>query len=288
MKKINHLTGFFIGLTILFMAIASFPKDVPLQSKWLSTPLKLDGRAEEWSGDTMAAEKSVKVDYAFRNDDRNLYVLFVFNDPKFLSSIEATGITLYFSPEGKKQKDLGIRFTKKNVGPEQVIAAYEKQGIVLTEEKKTEIRANKSYVQFEADAVDKKGQVIEPQGPRADVDVPTFRVARQGQLVVYEFRIPLAGQDLHPAGIGADPGQTLKVGFEWGGLTDEMKKAMASNMGGQATRAGASDVSMDQTLRGGNENEGMSMGNSSPSLARMRMGPKKHSFWTDVTLAQAQ
>lgn len=286
MKKINHLTGFLIGLTVLFMAIPSFPKDVPLQSQWQSTPLKLDGKTEEWSGDTMAAEKGVKVDYAFRNDGRNLYVLFIFNDPKFLSSIEATGITLYFSPEGKKQKDFGVRFSKKNVGPDQVIAAYEKQGIVLTEDKKKEIRANKSYIQFEADAVDKKGQVIEPQGPQADVDVPTFRMARQGQLVVYEFRIPLAGRDFHPAGIGATPGQTLKVGFEWGGMTDEMKKAMASNIGGQEARARASDTSLDDAIRDGNEREAMGGGNS--ALTRMRMGPKKYSFWADVTLAQAQ
>ncbi len=289
MSKGNFMKSVVLGTAvILALAVAGLAKDVPVTSRWLAAPLRIDGQNQDWAGDALTTEKGVKVDYAFGNDGRNLYVLFIFNDPKFLSSIEATGITIYFSPEGKKQKDFGVRFKKKNVGPEEVIATYEKRGIALTEEKKQEIRATPKYNLFEADAVDKDGQVIAPAENQADVDPPAFRSARQGNLVVYEFRVPLVARDLHPAGVGAAPGQAIRVGFEWGGLTDEMKKAMASNMGGQSTRAGASDVSMDETIRGGNENEGMAMGSSSPSLARMRMGPKKHSFWVDVALAQAQ
>jgi hypothetical protein len=289
MRKNNFFSAVILGSAILLAwGAAGLAKDLPVPSRWLAAPLRIDGQNQDWAGDALTTEKGVKVDYAFGNDGRNLYVLFVFNDPKFLSSIDATGITIYFSPAGKKQKDFGVRFIKKNVGPDEVIATYEKQGIALTEEKKKEIMANRKYILFEADAVNKTGEVIAPSQNPADVDPPAFRSARQGNLVVYEFRVPLVARDLHPAGVGAAPGQTIKVGFEWGGLTDEMKKAMASNMGGQGTRAGASDVSMDETIRGGNENEGMSAASSSPSLARMRMGPKKYSFWVDVALAQAQ
>jgi hypothetical protein len=289
MRKNNFFSAVILGSAILLAwSAAGLATDVPVPSRWLAAPLRIDGQNQDWAGDALSTEKGVKVDYAFANDGRNLYLLFIFNDPKFLSSIEATGITIYFSPAGKKQKDFGVRFMKKNVGPDEVIATYEKQGIALTEEKKKEIMANRKYILFEADAVDKKGEVIELAQKPADVDPPFFRSARQGNLVVYEFRVPLVARDLHPAGVGATPGQSIKVGFEWGGLTDEMKKAMASNMGGQSTRAGATDVSMDETIRGGNENEGMSAASSSPSLARMRMGPKKYSFWVDVALAKAQ
>jgi hypothetical protein len=289
MNNSNLLKAVILGSAVMLaLAAASPAKDVPVTSRWLAAPLRIDGQNQDWAGDALTAEKGVKVDYAFGNDGQNLYLVFIFNDPKFLSSIEATGITIYFSPAGKKQKDFGVRFMKKNVGPDEVIAAYEKQGLVLTEEEKQKIRANRKYTLFEANAVDKDGEVITPAQNSAEVDPPIFRSARQGNLVVYEFRVPLVARELHPAGVGAAPGQTIRVGFEWGGLTEEMKRAMASNMSGQGTRAGATDVSMDETLRGGNENEGMSMGSSSPSLARMRMGPKKHSFWVDVALSQSQ
>lgn len=289
MNKSNFLKAVILGSAVMLALAAAGPaKDVPVTSRWLAAPLLIDGQNQDWAGDALATEKGVKVDYAFGNDGRNLYVLFIFNDPKFLSTIDATGITIYFSPAGKKEKDFGVRFMKKNVGPDEVIATFEKRGMALTEEKKQEIRATPKYNLFLADAVDKDGKVIVPTQNPADVDPPAFRSARQGNLVIYEFRVPLVARDLHPAGVGAAPGQAIRLGFEWGGLTEEMKKAMASNMGGQGTRAGATDVSMDETLRGGDESEGMSMGSSSPSLARMRMGPKKHSFWVDVALAQSQ
>lgn len=84
----------------------------------------------------MNFEKSVSVDYAFCNDGRNLCVLFMFKDPKFLSSIDATGITIYANTSGKKDKDSGIRFLKKVLTAEELIAWMESQGSTLPEEKK--------------------------------------------------------------------------------------------------------------------------------------------------------
>jgi hypothetical protein len=274
-----------IGL-VFFFSLAGLAKETLVESKWTATPVKVDGLNKDWVGDALSFEKSADVDYAFKNDGRDVYVLFVFKDPKYLSSIDATGMTLYFSTEGKKQKDYGVKFIRRTVSPDELIATLEKEGTALTEQKKQEIKASPKYVLFEADAVNKKGEVIPPAGAAPDIDPPAFKMMKQDKLVVYEFRVPLAAREIHPAGIGSEPGKTIKVGFEWGGMTAEMRKAMASRMGAEGARAGASDVSMGETVAGGNENEGMR--DSGSSLTQMRRGPKKYDFWVDVKLAQNQ
>ncbi|MEW5902347.1 MAG: hypothetical protein AB1715_12855, partial [Acidobacteriota bacterium] len=141
------------------------------------------------------------------------------------------------------------------------------------------------YISFESNAVNKKGEVI-PAPQTSDVEPPVFRVMAKEKTVIYEFRVPLAGRDAHPAGIGAQPGSTIKVGFEWGGMTKEMREAMLAKLGAEGTAAMATDVSMEESIGGGREDEGMRSGSS---LDRMRRsGPKKYDFWIDVKLAQGE
>lgn len=283
--NLRKRVGKVLGMSFLLVSLATVQaKDAQVVSRWVASPPKLDGLSDDWPSEMMNFEKSVSVDYAFRNDGQNLYILFVFKDPKFLSSIEATGLSIYANTLNKKNKDVGLRFLKKVVTPDELIATMEAKGTPLSEERKEEIRKNKQYVLFEADVINKKEEIVSPAAATEDVEPPAFRSMRQGKFVVYEFRIPLAAKNLHPAGIGAQPGQTLKIGFEWGGMTKEMREAMAARLGAEGTRAGAMDSGWGETGRG--EEEGMPAGGSSPSLARMRMGPKKYSFWVDVKLAQ--
>ncbi len=284
-----------IFFPLLFFALSlipAFSEDIPVLSRWSTAPPALDGLTDDWREDVLSSEKGIGVDYAFRNDERNLYILFVFKEPKSLSTVDVTGMTIFFSPSEKKQKDYGVRFRKKNVRADELIAMMEKSGQELTEERKREIRKLPMYVLYQADAINKKGEVIPSPGPAAEIDPPSFRFQRQGKTVIYEFRVPLVSRESHPAGAGGAPGELLKVGFEWGGLTEEMKKAMASGISADSVRAGASDVSLDATVRGGDESEGLSRGMSrsdaSPELARMRRGPKKYSFWADVRLARSE
>ena len=187
-----------------------------------------------------------------------------------------TGMTVYASTSGKKDKDWGVRFLKKTVTGEQLIEYMEKMGQPLTEERKQEIKDRPQLILFTATAINKKGEEIFPAGPVQDIDQPGFRVGRGENSVVYEFRIPLVSRDVHPAGIGTEPGKDIKIGFEWGGLTKEMREAMRGRPRGTETGA---DANRDE------QTTGSYMG-SAPSVGPA--GPKKYSFWVDVKLAQAQ
>jgi hypothetical protein len=244
-----------------------------VQSKWAAPPPSIDGQFEEWQGDTMAFQKNVGVEYALRNDGSNLYAIFIFKDPKYLSSIEMTGMTLYASTTGKKDKDYAVKFVKKTVNGEELIAYMEKQGQPLSEERKQELIDKPKFVVFEATAINKKGEEIFPSGPVPDVDLPGFRYGRQQDQIVYELRIPLCSREHHPTGIGAEPGQDIKLGFEWGGMTPEMKEAMR----GRGAGGTGTDMAAER-----------STGSYTGQVPDVTRGPKKYSFWVDAKLASAQ
>jgi hypothetical protein len=274
MKRYPFIPGMALLCALSLFVSASLRAEEIVPSAWTASPLQIDGQSEDWTGAAVTSEKGIGVDYAFRNDGRDLYILLIFKDPKSLSSIDLTGITLYASLSGKKDKDMGVRFLKKTVTGEQLIEYMEKMGRPVPEERKAEIKDKPQLILFTATAVNKKGEEMFPAGPGSDFDLPGFRIGKQENAVLYEFRVPLVSRDVHPTGIGAAPGADVKIGFEWGGLTKEMKEAMRGQNRGTGT---GSDLTQEAAT-------GSYMG-STPSGPG---GPKKYSFWTEVKLAQAQ
>lgn len=270
MKRFRLPSGLFRISAVLFILPAFLSADQAVQSQWAASPPSIDGQIEDWQGDTMTFEKKVGVEYALRNDGSNLYILFVFKDPKYLSSIEMTGLTMYANTSGKKDKDFAVRFVKKMVSGEELVAYLEKQGQPLAEERKQELIGKPQFVIFAATAINKKGEEIFPSGLVPDVDLPGFRYGRQQDQIVYELQIPLCSRDHHPAGIGADPGKSVKIGFEWGGMTDEMRAAMRG-------RGGGTDWAGERAT-----------GRYTGQVPDVAKGPKKYSFWADAQLAAAQ
>jgi hypothetical protein len=274
MLKNKLILGLIQIVALSLFSSINLPAENIVQSTWTASPLQIDGQSEDWTGDAVTSEKGLGVDYAFRNDGRDLYVLLIFKDPKFLSSIDMTGITLYPNTLGKKDKDWGVKFIKKTVSGAQLIEYMEKMGQPLSEERKEELKDKPQFIVFEATAVNKKAEEIFPAGPVQDIDLPGFRIGRQENMVLYEFRIPLVSREVHPAGIGTEPGKDIKIGFEWGGLTKEMREAMRGRARGTQTGADMAKETTTGTYEG--------------ALSTGPAGPKKYSFWVDVKLAQAQ
>ena len=71
-------------------------------------------------------ERKFEVNYAFKNDSKYFYVLFKFNSPKFLSTIQYGGMTMYLDGQGK-EKGLQHPFLKKQVTADEFIVIMEKQ-----------------------------------------------------------------------------------------------------------------------------------------------------------------
>jgi hypothetical protein len=262
---------FVMGLIFAF----GLAKEKLVNSLWCAIPLKLDGVAAEWKGVQTTPEDKVQVDYAFMNDADYLYILFVFKDPEYLSSISQTGMTIYTSVEDKKKKDFGINFIQKRISAQEYLAMLEKQQGPIPEAEKSAILANPYYSHYDTSVINTKAKAESSEIP-SDAKPALYRM-QQGpeDRIGFEFAIPLARvADLAP-GIGTEAGKQIKVGFEWGGLTEAMKEARMRRFQSQSERS-AEKVSEQPA------------GGTTASTARGRRSPKKYDFWVDVKLANSQ
>jgi hypothetical protein len=270
MNDTKKLVLIIIAIGVLFAS--GVAKDKIVTSTWCPTPLKVDGTSADWQGVAMTFEKKVQVDYAFMNDADYLYVFFVFKDPEYLSSINQTGMMMYFDVAGKKKKDYGLKFIQKRISATEYIALLEQQQGPLSETDKNNILSNPHYAIFAVDVVNKKAKDDTPRPP-ADARAALYRMQQdQEKNVAIEFAVPLARVSELAPGIGTEPGKKIKVGFEWGGMTEAMKKARMSRFKSQSERS-AEKVSEQPA------------GGTSASTARGRRSPKKYDFWVDVQLA---
>jgi hypothetical protein len=267
--KRTHL-GFFAALAglILSSAAAAAAQQAAVVSTWTDQPPVIDGLTKDWAGITFAEWKMNAVSYAFRNDSDSLYVLLVIRDPKYRSSIEGTGVKLFIDAKGGKAKDYAILFRRQRLEPEQYIAHLEKRGPV-SENDKAAIRRKAGFYLYHHQVLDRKGKPVEEMS-EAIAHPAVFKYASEGPGVAYEFSVPLARSSERVSGVGAGPGASVGIGFEWGGETEAMRKAATKRFREQANVA-------NEELEGAER----------PIIGSAAAGPapKKYDFWTSVKLA---
>jgi hypothetical protein len=261
-----------LALGILSLTVAA--KTAQVQSRWQKSALTVDGDISDWQATDFQTEKSVQVDYAFGNDAENLYLVFVFKDPQYLSSLAQTGFTVWFNDQGKKKKTLGVRFEKKTLGSADLIALMEKKSGPLGEEKKKEMLAKPAYVVNQFVAVngsnDDLTDVVFPKPP-----LPEFTSQSASGRLAFEFRFPMGpGNRLNLAA-----GKTVLVGFDWGGMTKEMRRARLQGGGYE----GGEGDDMPETPDLDPEGSGQRDSGGLPSLR----GPKHYMIWCQLSLAAA-
>ena len=267
-----------------------------ISSVWQSGPMAIDGVAQEWETSEPITDEGSQVQYALRNDGRNLYIIMVFRAPQPgarrifpKSTLEYTGMKIYFTTAAKKSKDYGILFQKKQYTADALIANMEKRGQAVSEAEKAEIRKKPTHIVFTEDVIKPKNAPA-PTGAAGESDPPMFRAIDKGPLSVCEFRIPLNRVNAL-GGIDAKPGQQILVGFEWGGMTAQIMRDMVAGRadGSVSARDSGSQVSGSGTITadsmaGGEGGEIRGMGGGVGEMGRNPMYAK-HAFWISATLA---
>jgi hypothetical protein len=256
-----------IILAVLATAAAAYPPAAgeTFKSAWTASPPKIDGKADEWAGAALSVWEKGDVHYAFRNDADKLYILLVFKNRKYLSTIGETGVTIFFSPAGKKDKDYAIHFVRRQVPTEEAIALIEREK-PLSEEEKAQLRSKPAYAIYDHQVRNKKAKSKEaPAG--SEFQPAHFRFSPAQTSMVYEFAVMLRRGHGLAAGVGAAPGEVVAVGFEWGGATDAQLKRAVRNADAGIVNENSVSSSIDKM-----STRGVSL-------------PPKYSFWTSVELA---
>lgn len=258
-----------------------------VESLWALGPMTIDGVAQEWDESTPVIDDGSKVEYALRNDGRNLYIIMVFKNPLYKSTLDYTGMKIYFTTGTKKSKDFGILFQKKQLTAEGLIANLQKKGEALTEEQKAEIRKKATHIIFSEEVISPK-KAAALTDPAVDTDPPIFRAIEKGRLAVCEFRIPLTRVN-QLGGIGAEPGQSILLGFEWGGMSAQIMRDM---MAGRADKSVSADGRAVSEERGWSDTSGDGGGGFETGAGRIPASEfnrdpryKKYSFWIEAKLA---
>jgi len=277
MKHSLKKTAFLI-IVMMILFQMGYSKEKTVRCEWTLTPLNIDGSSQDWKAEELIFEKKLQAEYAFKNDGENLFALFIFKDPKYLSSIDATGMTVWFNLEEKKKKTYGINFSKKKVKTEQFIALMEQRQGPLSAQEKSNIRQNPHYFLHHARVITKKKSDTETS-PGEQMKPAIFRSVQQENGIVYEFSIPLERKMDTAPGVGVEPGKLIKVCFEWGGLTDQMKAARAAR--GQSSSGSPMSPAVRPT-------EAIDRGTGSGGMPKVRGTPKKYSFWVNVQLAKSE
>jgi hypothetical protein len=278
----------FVFMTIILVK-AGLAKDESLNSVWAATLPSIDGMNTEWANVPLKNYKKAAIDYAFMNNADNLFVLFIFRNPKYLSSIQWTGLTIWLSPQGAKEKNLGIKFLRKQISADEYIVIMEKQvGQEMPEDRKAQIRQNKAYWMFEQRLINKKAEGYDKEAEPPKYEGAAFRNNVLDKAVIYEVAISLPELAELAPGMALEPGTSLNVNFEWGGATKEYKEALTRGLAQGETRADAGQATGSLTAERGGGGLG-DVEYDSVKMARFRrqlQQVKQYDFWVELNLAE--
>lgn len=288
MREKCVLLAIILALSVTAFRGGLYAQDEPIACAWASTVPKIDGLKQDWEGVPLIPQKH-DVQLGFMNDSRYLYILFVFTNPKNLSSLDQTGITLFYNPEGKKKKDFGINFRKIQVTADQLIAIMEQRQGPMSDQDKARYKTNPSYTLFHYGIISKGKNEVLNADEREGVLPALFRIGRDQAGLAYEFAVPLKkAKELAP-GIGTEAGKAVILGFEWGGWSRQLQHEAATRMA--AMGAQARDQRASDNLTDGSDPGGVARmrETDAPEMAAMRkMQPKKYDFWVNVQLSNIQ
>jgi len=221
-----------ITLVGLFLLAGCDAQEV--QTKWSAEPVKVDGETTEWTSGSTSYFEDLGLQLGLSNDDRNLYVLFRFSNQAWAQAIRMGGVTLWLDNSAKKKKNFGIRYTGGRPLPDSQMMRPPSQGgfqEAMTPEQQQRVSEMEKSLADRITVIDKKNSqetMLRPDGsggPAASCGSP------QG-IYTYEFSIPLKRADAFDCGVGAEPGQTISIGFEWGGMDKDRQKMMEGTGGG--------------------------------------------------------
>jgi len=196
-----------IGFVLAAAVLAAFAgcktfNTYSAESRPVGRPITVDGKTDDWQGDLYVVPNE-RLSVGFLNDQEHLYICLLSSDSTIRSQIMGQGFTVWFDPNGGKEKAFGIRYPLGSPGaqPPRIGETREPSVEPTTLDRFEFVKSEK-----------------EP-GPSMDFTQAKsveIKVTSSTGLIVYEMKIPLAAGADNPVAVGAAPGKTIGIGFETG------------------------------------------------------------------------
>lgn len=215
-------------LVCLVLAMCGCSSAIQLSSAWRDREIVIDGSDSDWQGAT-AYVKGSNLALGIRNDNDYLYACIIMMDRQMQMQMMALGFTVWFDPEGGKDKAFGIHFPLGMQG-QQPTLAREGRGNPLGDPEEAQKLMEQSQRELEIMGPAEKDRervlLMQAQGIKAKLGNN-----RQGFLV-YELKVPLRRSADHPYAIGIGDNGTIGVGFETTEINLEKMREQMGGMGG--------------------------------------------------------
>ena len=212
------------ALVAAMLSLTAACKQVELASVWATDGVEVDGVNDEWIGAITYFEKQ-DVTVGLLNDDEFLYVSLVTSSPVERQAM-ATGLTVWFDPDGGKDEWYGIRFP---VPPERSERSSGGRGGRGGDPGAGRRGGGRPGGGRGASSLERLQQV-ELVGPgdlnRRRLPLPVgggleVAIRNNGATFVYELKVALARNDDYRMGIGVEPGSEIGVGLVTGNVGDQ-------------------------------------------------------------------
>src|SRR5580704_552153 len=95
---------------LAFIAFAACSPKLAPAGHYQDSPVTADGIPSEWKMPLRFTNSAYTMQYNVTNDDQNIYVAVSSYDDITQLRILRSGMTIYFDPKGKKNKEISIHF----------------------------------------------------------------------------------------------------------------------------------------------------------------------------------
>lgn len=273
-RRIRHAA---IGIMpcLLILGTAGGCGGLTLTSTFRSVEVTVDGIDDEWDGARIYL-KEARIMIGLLNDSDNLYISLATGREDLRRQLMARGLTLWFDPEGGKEKIFGIRFPLGLSGAERPSRDRREREEPGGDDDR--FRRATAEVEFLFPAEDERRRM--PIQAAMGVEV---RLGTASDRFVYELKIPLALSEEHPYAIGVTAGELIGIGLE----TPEIDRdAMRQRRGrGGFSGGGGRGGGM---RGGGGRGGGMGGGRGGGGRGQRPGMPKPLKIWAKLQLADAE
>jgi hypothetical protein len=267
MKRAYALNAGLLCAVLLTAALQGCTGAVEVASIAPSTPIVIDGKADDWQGHLLYY-RDAKLTIGVSNDKNFLYLCVMSSDQTVYRSILMRGITVWFDTTGGKGQYFGIRYPLEMAEAEMPMNREEPPGSMDDMMKRRADDASKLAVL--GAKKDSRTEILLPGKHGVDA-----RIGYKTGVFVYEMKLPLGTEIADGLTLGFSPDNLLSIRFETPEADKRMGRMMDRSQGGLQEGGmngdGTQDDAQGEPGRGQQRGGGHRQGGMTPVDASHKM-----------------
>jgi hypothetical protein len=181
-----------------------------VESDWRDREITINGKSDDWLGALYFFEKE-NISAGFLNDKNYIYICLVAENPLIRNQLMWQGFTLWFDPDGGKDKTLGIKFPIGRQESRPLMRGREGGREGLPDVERFQEALEKSLAELE---ILEPGKDEHRKMPVEEAEGIDIKLEVSSGLLVYELKVPLLADEQHPYAVGVEAGSSIGIGLE--------------------------------------------------------------------------